>query len=373
MTVGIVGAGQLGRMMALAGYPLGLDFLFLDKDAKTPGGQLAPILSGELTDRKLLGELSERCDVVTFDWENIPVEALEGLPGKARISPPTRALAAAQDRISEKRTFELLGIPTTHYAAVDSRESLDAAVRLVGLPGVLKTRRLGYDGKGQFVLRKPADLDAAWAALVGSGSGTVPLIYENLVPFDAEVSVIAVRGADGDIAFYPLNLNVHRDGILRLTRAPYGNAALTRQAQRAAKKLLEHFQYVGVLTIEFFVKRGKLIANEMAPRVHNSGHWTIEGAVTSQFENHVRAIAGLPLGSTAARGHSAMINLIGELPDRDPLLAEAGLHWHDYGKTPRPGRKLGHLTLCEPTAARRDKRAFKVLGRVDRRTWLALR
>ena len=373
MTVGIVGAGQLGRMMALAGYPLGLDFLFLDKDAKTPGGQLAPILAGQLTDRKLLGELSERCDVVTFDWENVPVEALENLPGKARISPPTRALAAAQDRLSEKRTFELLGIPTTHYAAVDSRDSLEAAVRLVGLPGVLKTRRLGYDGKGQFVLRKPRDLDAAWAALVEPKSGKASLLYENLVPFDAEVSIIAVRSARGDVAFYPLNLNVHREGILRLTRAPYGNAALARQAQRAARKLLEHFEYIGVLTIEFFVKRGKLVANEMAPRVHNSGHWTIEGAVTSQFENHVRAIAGLPLGSTAARGHSAMINLIGELPARDPLLAEPGLHWHDYGKTPRPGRKLGHITICEPTAGKRDRRGFKVLARIDRATWLALR
>ena len=368
MTVGIVGAGQLGRMMALAGYPLGLDFLFLDKDAKTPGGQVAPILEGELTDRGLLGELSERCDVLTFDWENIPVEALENLPGRARIAPPLRALGCAQDRLSEKRTFELLGIPTTRYVAVDSRASLEAAVRSIGLPGVLKTRRMGYDGKGQFVLRKPADLDAAWAAL-----GTAPLLYENLVPFQGEVSVLAVRGHDGRTAFYPLNLNVHREGILRLTRAPYGHAALTRQAQRAARKLLEHFDYVGVLTIEFFVARGKLIANEMAPRVHNSGHWTIEGADTSQFENHVRAIAGLPLGSTRTRGHAAMINLIGELPDRDTLLAEPGVHWHDYGKAARPGRKLGHLTLVESSAKTLNTRAFEVLKRVDRATWLAVR
>jgi 5-(carboxyamino)imidazole ribonucleotide synthase len=368
MTVGIVGAGQLGRMMALAGYPLGLDFLFLDKDAGTPGGQVAPLLAGALDDRQLLGQLSRKCEVLTFDWENIPVESLENLPGAARISPPLRALAAAQDRLTEKRTFELLGIPTTKYAAVDSRETLELAVRHIGLPGVLKTRRLGYDGKGQFVLRKPSDLDRAWEAL-----GKAPLLYENLVPFDAEVSVIAVRGLDGATAFYPLNLNVHREGILRLTRAPYGNVALTRQAQRAARKLIEHFQYVGVLTIEFFVKRGKLIANEMAPRVHNSGHWTIEGAETSQFENHVRAVAGLPLGSTRARGHSAMINLIGEMPARDPLLRQPGLHWHDYGKSARPGRKLGHLTLCEGTAKSRDRRAFRVLSKVDRETWLAIR
>jgi 5-(carboxyamino)imidazole ribonucleotide synthase len=368
MTIGIVGAGQLGRMMALAGYPLGLDFLFLDRDARTPGGQVGPILAGEFTDAKLLAQLSQRCEVVTFDWENIPVAALENLPGQARISPPLRALAAAQDRLSEKRTFELLGIPTTRYAAVDSRASLEQAVSVIGLPGVLKTRRMGYDGKGQFVLRRPADLDAAWEAL-----GKAPLLYENLVPFDAEVSVIAVRGGDGAVAFYPLNLNVHREGVLRLTRAPYGNLALTRQAQRAARKLLEHFSYVGVLTIEFFVRKGKLVANEMAPRVHNSGHWTIEGADTSQFENHVRAIAGLPLGSTRARGHSAMINLIGELPARGPLLREAGLHWHDYGKTARPGRKLGHLTLTGTSPKSRDLLAFKLLSRVDRATWLAIR
>src|SRR5262245_25878207 len=366
--IGIVGAGQLGRMMALAGYPLGLEFLFVDRDARTPGGQVAPILVGELTDRKLLGELSERSEVVTFDWENIPVESLEDLPGAAHIAPPLRALGCAQDRLSEKRTFELLGIATTRYAAVDSRAALGSAVQSIGLPGVLKTRRMGYDGKGQFVLRKPADLDAAWAAL-----GSAPLLYENLVPFEREVSVIAVRGLDGRIAFYPLNLNVHREGILRLTRAPYGNASLARQAQRAAKKLLEHFDYVGVLTIEFFVARGKLIANEMAPRVHNSGHWTIEGAEASQFENHVRAIAGLPLGSTRTRGHSAMIHLIGELPARDALLDEAGLHWHDYGKEARPGRKLGHITLVETSAVQRDRRSFKVLSKVDRATWIAIR
>ena len=368
MKLGIVGAGQLGRMMALAGYPLGLEFLFLDRDARTPGGQVAPILAGELADRQLLGRLSQDCEVVTFDWENIPVEALENLPGKARIAPPLRALAAAQDRLSEKRTFELLGIPTTRYAVVDSRASLDAAVKSIGLPGVLKTRRLGYDGKGQQVLRKPADLDTAWAAL-----GHAPLLYENLVPFDREVSIVAVRGIGGDIAFYPLNLNVHREGILRLTRAPFVNAALTRQAQRAARRLLEHFDYVGVLTVEFFVARGKLVANEMAPRVHNSGHWTIEGADTSQFENHVRAVAGLPLGSTRARGHSAMINLIGELPARDRLLARPGLHWHDYGKAPRPGRKLGHITLVAGSPRDRDAMGFKVLASVDRATWLAIR
>ncbi len=361
MRIGIVGGGQLGRMMALAGYPLGLEFLFLDRDARTPAGQVAPILEGGLSDRGLLGQLGERCEVLTFDWENVPVEALENLPGKARIAPPLRALGCAQDRLSEKRTFELLGIPTTRYAAVDSRAALAAAAQAIGLPGVLKTRRMGYDGKGQYVLRAAADLDAAWAAL-----GAAPLLYENLVPFDSEVSVIAVRGLDGKVAFYPLNLNVHRDGILRITRAPHGNAALARQAQRAAKKLLEHFDYVGVLTIEFFVARGKLIANEMAPRVHNSGHWTIEGAVTSQFENHLRAVLGWPLGSTAVRGYAAMLNFVGVLPPATAVLAVPGAHYHDYGKAPRPGRKLGHCTLVEPDRGRLAAALTALRGAIDR-------
>ncbi len=366
MTIGIVGAGQLGRMMALAGYLLGLDFLFLDRDANTPGGQVAPILSGDLSDRELLAQLARRASVLTFDWENVPVDALRGL--ETRIYPPLPALAAAQDRLAEKRVFEKLRIPTTRYAAVESLASLRRAVARIGLPGVLKTRRLGYDGKGQRVLREAADLEPAWSEL-----GSAPLLYENLVPFDREVSVIAVRGRKGELGFYPLNLNVHRDGILRLTRAPHGDAALTRQARRAVRRVLEHFRYVGVLTIEFFVQHGKLIANEMAPRVHNSGHWTIEGAETSQFENHVRAVAGMPLGSTRPRGHSAMINLIGELPIRDALLAEPGVHWHDYGKSARVGRKLGHLSLVETSAKSRDSRALKLLSRIDRATWLALR
>jgi 5-(carboxyamino)imidazole ribonucleotide synthase len=306
--------------------------------------------------------------VITYEFENIPAETAAFLAARRPVFPDPSALEKTQDRLVEKNFIQDLGIATAPFALVESPADLLAAIATIGSPAVLKTRRMGYDGTGQFVLRKPADLDAAWAAL-----GNAPLLYENLVPFDAEVSVIAVRGIDGAVAFYPLNLNVHREGILRLTRAPYGNAALTRQAQRAARKLLEHFKYVGVLTIEFFVRKGKLVANEMAPRVHNSGHWTIEGADTSQFENHVRAIAGLPLGSTRSRGHSAMINLIGELPERAPLLREPGLHFHDYGKSARPGRKLGHLTLTETSSGARDRRIFKVLARVDRATWLTIR
>lgn len=357
MTIGIVGAGQLGRMMALAGYPLGLDFLFLDRTADTPGGQVAPILAGEFTDRELLQQLAARSEVVTFDWENVSVEALRDIRGATRVCPPIPALAAAQDRASEKRTFEKLGIPTTRWRAVSTRAQLDRAVKEIGLPIVIKTCRLGYDGKGQAVARTPAELDAAWQQLAGA-----PLLCEELVPFDFEVSVIGARSASGEIAIYPLNANVHGGGILRLTRAPFGSAALQRAAARHLRRALEHFRYVGILTIEFFVRRGRLLANEMAPRVHNSGHWTIEGAVTSQFENHLRAILDLPLGDTRAVGHCAMLNLIGDMPDRERILALGGVHLHDYGKEPRPGRKLGHLTLVERTAAARDRRARGLLA-----------
>ncbi|MFI4914515.1 MAG: 5-(carboxyamino)imidazole ribonucleotide synthase [Steroidobacterales bacterium] len=361
MTVGIVGAGQLGRMLALAGIPLGLDFLFLDRSADTPASQIAPALIGELDDPTALRQLAERAEVISFDWENVSVAALRAAARgtRARIAPPLPALAAAQDRALEKRLFTRLGIPTTRCAAVDSRAALARALARIGLPGVLKTRRMGYDGKGQVVIRDAAAVEAAWSQL-----GGVPLLYEEFVPFEQEVSAIGVRGRSGEIVYYPLNRNYHADGILRLTLAPWHAAALERAAQRHLRRILQAFNYVGVLAVEFFVRRGRLLANEIAPRVHNSGHWTIEGAVTSQFENHLRAIVGLPLGATAARGHSAMINLIGSMPQRRELLSHVGLHLHDYVKTPRPGRKLGHCTLVESTARVRDRRARALLERL---------
>ena len=360
MTVGIVGAGQLGRMLALAGYPLGLDFLFLDPARDAPAGQIAPTLRGPFTDPKLLRRLAQQCEVLTFDWENISVEALRthtAAARGARICPPIPALAAAQDRVSEKRLFERLGIPTTRWRAVGSRSQLERALREVGVPGILKTRRLGYDGKGQVRVRAAGDAYRGWEEL-----GKVPLIYEEWVPFDCEVSIIGARSRRGETAIYPLNGNVHSQGILRLTRAPYGQPGWQRTAAGYLRRCLDHFRYVGVLTIEFFVRQGRLIANEMAPRVHNSGHWTIEGCATSQFENHLRAILDLPLGSTRAVGFSAMVNLIGDIPPRESLLAQEGLHLHDYGKQPRPGRKVGHCTIVESTAARRDRRARGLLA-----------
>src|SRR5882762_2877296 len=356
MTVGIVGAGQLGRMLALAGYPLGLDFLLLDPAPDAPAGRVAPVLQGPFTDAKLLAELSRRCEVVTFDWENISVDALRALDGETRISPPIAALAAAQDRVSEKKLFERLKIPTTRWRAVGSHGQLTRAVHEIGLPAVIKTRRLGYDGKGQALVRTPEDVERAWEQL-----GAAPLLYEEMIPFDCEVSIIGARSPRGEIAVYPLNGNVHSQGILRLTRAPYGPPRWQRLAATYLERVLAHFRYTGILTIEFFVRGGKLIANEMAPRVHNSGHWTIEGAVTSQFENHLRAILDLPLGSTRPLGYSAMINLIGSMPPRGAMLALEGVHFHDYGKEPRAGRKVGHCTVVEPTHLRRDRRARQLL------------
>ena len=364
MRVGIVGAGQLGRMLALAGYPLGLDFLCLDPSADAPAGQVAPLLAGAFTDRRLLARLARQCEVITVDWENVPVSGLAALArrDRARIRPPLAALATGQDRLKEKRLFEQLKIPTTRWAAVDSRAQLARAISTVGVPGVLKTRHMGYDGKGQAIIRTQADVERAWTEL-----GRVPLLYEEFVPFEYEVSIIGARSVRGEIAVYPLCGNVHGAGVLRLTRAPFGPPRWQRRAARYLERVLAHFHYCGILTIEFFVRRGRLIANEMAPRVHNSGHWTLEGAITSQFENHLRAILGLPLGATSPRGFSAMINLIGEMPQRERLLAIAGVHLHDYGKRARPGRKMGHCTLVELTAARRDARARALLKdlRVD--------
>ncbi len=360
MTVGILGAGQLGRMMALAGYPLGLDCLLLDPSADSPAGRVAPTLQGAFTDPAQLQQLAKRCEVVTFDWENVPAEALSILEASTRIAPPRIALAIAQDRLEEKSLFARLKIPTNRSVAVDSLADLLRAAQQLGLPAVLKTRRLGYDGKGQRVLRSAADLEPAWQAL-----GAGPLLLEAFVPFDYEVSVIGVRSSRGEVAVYPLNRNLHRDGILRLTRAPWNAPKLALAASRSLKKVLTALDYVGVLAIEFFVVKGRLIANEMAPRVHNSGHWTLEGAVTSQFENHLRAVLGMPLGQTAARGHSLMINLIGQMPDRQALLKVPGLHLHDYGKSPRPGRKLGHCTVVESTAAAANRRAASLLKRID--------
>jgi 5-(carboxyamino)imidazole ribonucleotide synthase len=362
MKVGIIGAGQLGRMLALAGYPLGLRFVFLDQSEDAPGAQVGRIVRGAFDDPKGLAELASNVDVVTFDVENVPVHAIRKIAAEKPFLPPPDALGASQDRLDEKTLFRKLRIPTPEFAAVDSLADLVNAVERIGLPGVLKTRRLGYDGRGQYFLKSPADIERAWNEL-----GSVPLIYEGFVDFDREVSIIGVRSTKGEVACYPLSANTHSSGILRYSTAPYRNAALQRQAETHLKRVMKHFDYAGVLTIEFFVKRGKLIANEMAPRVHNSGHWTIEGAAISQFENHVRAILGLPLGSVEPVGHSAMVNFIGTIPAAQRVLRIPGVHYHNYGKEPRPNRKLGHCTIVSKTAQARDKALRQLLKLRDAR------
>lgn len=343
--VGILGGGQLARMLALAAAPLGVKSLVVDSSADACAGQVAPLVVADWSDYEALERFAGRVDVVTFDFENVPAETAHWLARKVSVFPAPRALAVAQDRLAEKTLFHECGLPTPAFKAIDTRAELDQALATIGAPAILKTRRLGYDGKGQFRIKTLADADAAWAAL-GAQAAAHGLILEAFVPFDRELSVIAVRGRDGDFRTWPLTQNWHTDGVLSLSLAPAPDiAALQARATGLARTLAEKLDYVGVFALELFVKDGQLLGNEMAPRVHNSGHWTIEGALTSQFENHVRAVLGLPLGDTSARGLSAMFNWIGELPDAAPVLEAVDAHWHDYGKEPREGRKVGHATV----------------------------
>jgi 5-(carboxyamino)imidazole ribonucleotide synthase len=344
-TVGILGGGQLARMLALSGAPLGLRFLVLDTVADACAGQFAPMVVGDYTDEAALAEFASNIDVATFDFENVPAESARWLVERVPVFPKPRALAVAQDRLAEKTLFRELGIPVPGFADIASREQLDAAVAEFGTPCILKTRRLGYDGKGQFRIKSPAEVDAAWSAL-GAQAATVGLILEAFVAFQRELSVVAVRGRDGEFRAWPLTENWHVDGVLSASLAPARiDAATQATALSHAKRLADALDYVGVFALELFSRDGELLANELAPRVHNSGHWTIEGSETSQFQNHLRAVLGLPLGNTRMLGHACMLNWIGAMPDAAPVLGEAGGHWHDYGKEPRAGRKVGHATL----------------------------
>ena len=342
MTLGILGGGQLGYMLALAGYPLGLHFRFLDPSPEAPVGRIAQRVTADYSDHAALEKFSSGLELVTYEFENVPVAAAKFLAERVPVYPPPSALEAAQDRLAEKALFQGLGIATTDFVSVAESGEFDAGLRQLGLPAVLKTCRMGYDGKGQWILRTTDDVLKAKAELPN-----VHLILERFVPFTRELSVLGVRSRNGETAFYPLVENHHRGGILRLSLAPAPSLdpPIQRAAEDLARRVLESLNYVGVLAIEFFEHQGRLLANEMAPRVHNSGHWTIEGAVTSQFENHLRAVLGLPLGSTASAGHCAMINLIGDLPEPSEVLAVPDAHLHLYGKVPRRGRKLGHLTV----------------------------
>jgi len=339
MKIGVIGGGQLGRMLALAGTPLGQQFAFLDPAPDACAQALGEHIRADYSDQDHLRQLAEEVDLVTFEFESVPAETVAFLSQFVPVYPNAESLRIARDRWFEKSMFQDLDIPTPDFADIQSQADLDTAVKRIGLPAVMKTRTLGYDGKGQKVLRQPDDVAGAFAEL-----GSVPCILEGFVPFTGEVSLIAVRARDGETRFYPLVHNNHENGILKLSIASTAHP-LQAQAESYVGKVLDKLDYVGVMAFEFFEVDGGLKANEIAPRVHNSGHWTIEGSECSQFENHLRAIAGLPLGSTATLGEAAMLNFIGEVPEPAEVTAIEQCHLHHYGKAFKAGRKVGHATL----------------------------
>jgi 5-(carboxyamino)imidazole ribonucleotide synthase len=353
--IGVVGGGQLGRMLGLAGIPLGFRFLFLDPARDACASAAGPLLQAGFDDVEAVSELARQCDIATFDFENVPESSARAMAGIAPFYPPPQALGAGQDRLAEKNLLVDLGAAVPDFHSVASRTDLLEGLDRVGYPAVLKTRRFGYDGKGQAVLRDAEDLERAWQRL-----GDASLVLEAFVPFEAECSLIGVCGADGESRFWPLTRNVHADGILALSRPGGFGPELQAAAEDTMRALMERLEYRGVLTIEFFLADGRLLVNEFAPRVHNSGHWTIDGSPCSQFENHLRAIAGLPLGETTMRAHSLMFNWIGRMPPQPEALAVGGVHWHDYGKQPRPGRKIGHATVTADSEEALRERAERL-------------
>jgi 5-(carboxyamino)imidazole ribonucleotide synthase len=353
MRIGIIGAGQLGQMLGFAARKLGHECYFLDPSDAPPAAKAGPVVQAPFDDRVALSVLAEKCDVLTYEFENVPVAALADIASETPIYPPLDALRLAQDRLTEKRLFEELGIPLPKYHAVNSASDLSDAADTIGLPLVVKTRRFGYDGKGQFVLRDSEQIETAWEELGGGD-----LIAEQWVNFDYEVSAIGVRSTKGEVASYCLTQNEHAGGILRTSRAPVDSDDLADKAGAYMEKMLNHLDYVGVLALELFVVGNELLANEFAPRVHNSGHWTIEGAETSQFSNHILAVAGENPGSTANIGHAGMVNLIGHIPEAARQLQDVALH--DYGKSERPDRKLGHITVVADSADDRNTHVGRI-------------
>jgi 5-(carboxyamino)imidazole ribonucleotide synthase len=360
--IGILGGGQLARMLALAGLPLGERFAALDPSSSSGVRDLAHLIVGSYEDPAALDWLAEHCDVVTHEFERVPAASARRIAERTPVHPNPHVLDVAQDRLSEKELFARIGLDTPAFATASTRAELDAAVSSVGVPAVVKTRREGYDGKGQVVVRADADLDRCWDALGGKD-----LIAEAWVDFDRELSVLAARSTVGETVFYAVVENLHRGGILRVSRAPAPALApeLQSAAESHARSVMTELDYVGVMAIELFQVGGRLLGNEMAPRVHNSGHWTIEGAITSQFANHLRAITGRPLGSTRPLGHAAMVNLIGTLPNLDEVLRVEGAHLHLYDKEPRPGRKLGHVTLVDDDPEDLEERLGRLQALVD--------
>lgn len=337
-----MGAGQLGQMLAQAGPRLGCQFRFFSPDPDAPAGRYAELIVADYENQEALAHFVEGLDLATYEFESIPAASVRFVAERVPVFPPPDALEVTQDRASEKACFERLKIPTAPYAAVETMRDVRLALEKTGVPAVLKSRRMGYDGKGQSVIRNREEIGVAWLKV-----GAAPSIVESFVPFKRELSIIAVRSRGGETAFYPLVENHHTDGILRFSLAPAPGVTADTQAtaEDYATRVMTHLDYCGVLAIEMFDTPDGLVANEMAPRVHNTGHWTIEGADTSQFENHLRAIIGAPLGSTEMGGAAGMVNVIGTEPDLNKLSQVDDVHVHMYGKTPAPKRKLGHITV----------------------------
>ncbi|MDG6777222.1 5-(carboxyamino)imidazole ribonucleotide synthase [Thiomicrorhabdus sp. zzn3] len=344
--IGVLGAGQLGRMLAIAGYPLGQKFGFYGSSDDEPSAMLGHMYK-QSDDVDSLGKLVEFADVITYESENTDVEQVRQIAQTTPVYPGEKSLYVSQHRGREKGLFDQLNIPCAPYQIVDSLDSLRVAVAEIGLPAVLKTTTEGYDGKGQFVIKEASQIEQAWSEI-----GNRELILEGFVDFKRELSIVAVRNANNQHVYYPLVQNVHHEGILRYTIAPARDITddIQQQAEQYMLALLDELDHVGVLTLELFETEQGLVANEMAPRVHNSGHWTIEGALTSQFENHVRAISGLPLGDTSPRQPlAAMINIIGETGPVEQVLSMPNAFLHLYDKAERAGRKLGHINLIAET------------------------
>lgn len=352
MKIGVLGSGQLGRMLALAGYPLGHTFHFYDSSASTSTRELGTTTVAEFEDRAALRAFAEECDIITYEFENVPCSAAQFLQTLRPVFPPPRALEVSQDRVTEKEFLQSLDIATPRFRSASTEAELREACEVLGLPCIAKTRRFGYDGKGQVRIEHPDQIHEAWESLQG-----VPLIVEGFVPFSRELSVIATRDQTGSICIYPLSCNEHVHGILHRSElpAPDVSASLKHSAQELISKVMNELAYVGTLAIELFEVRGEILANEMAPRVHNSGHATIDCSISSQFENHVRAISGMPLGSVDPHARAVMYNIIGSLPKLDEIAVLSNARIHLYGKEPRPGRKLGHITLLNPSKAEEDK------------------
>jgi 5-(carboxyamino)imidazole ribonucleotide synthase len=332
-------------MLALAAARLGVKTRLYDPQADACGGQVAELVTGDFDDLKSLEKFCAGLDAATVEFENVPVGAMRAVERHGVMRPDPGAVELAQDRVAERRALAECGFATPKWCAVDSLEDLRAGCAALGLPCVLKARRLGYDGKGQFWIHAPADIERAWASMGGQ-----PTMLDEAVSFEREVSLLSVRGCDGEVAHYAPTENVHRGGILVSSTAPAGSldAQVVLDMHERARSLMAKLEYVGVLAVEFFDVDGRMVANEMAPRVHNSGHWTMNSGATCQFENHVRAVLGLPLGPVAPAGAACMVNLIGSVPELRALLAMPGWHAHLYGKEPRPGRKLGHMNWCGP-------------------------